>query len=83
MVEPIQQQQGGCDCGLFAAALCINLAQGGNPAKNIWRQNRMREHLRQCLEAMYLTEFPIAPVKLSLKMKKDKFSNHNPSNMCV
>ena len=46
IVEPIQQQQGGCDCGLFAAAVCINLALGGNPTKTRWRQNRMREHLR-------------------------------------
>ena len=30
IAEPIRQQQGGCDCGLFAAAVSINLALGGD-----------------------------------------------------
>ena len=36
-LEPIQQQQGGSDCGLFAAAVCITLAIGGNPTLMKWR----------------------------------------------
>ena len=63
IVEPIQQQQGGCDCGLFAAAVSINLAFGGDPTNNKWHQNRS-------LEAMYLTEFPVAPFKHSMKKRK-------------
>ena len=68
-LEQIQQQQGGSDCGLFAAAVCVTLAFGGDPTLVKWRQNRMRVHLKECFEAMHLTEFPHTQVKIALKRK--------------
>ena len=34
----IQQQRGGADCGLFAAAVCLALATGVDPETIQWRQ---------------------------------------------
>ena len=35
--SPIQQQWGGADCGLFAAAVCLALVTGVDPATVRWR----------------------------------------------
>ena len=73
-LEPIQQQQGGSDCGLFAAVVCITLAIGGNPTLVKWRQNRMRAHLKECFVAMHLTQFPSTQVKTALKRRTTHIS---------
>ena len=49
-IAPIQQQHGGADCELFAAAVCLTLALGDDPTRVKWRQNRMRDHLKKCFE---------------------------------
>ena len=56
-IIPIQQQQGGSDCGVFAAAVCVVLAQGGDPSMVRLRQNRMRMHLKGCFETGCITPF--------------------------
>ena len=50
-------------------AVCVTLALGGDPTLVKWRQNRMRVHLKECFEAMHLTEFPHTRVKIALKWK--------------
>ena len=67
-VELIQQQNGGSDCGLFAAAVCVALALGTNPTTLRWRQDRMREHLKSCFVSKIFTQFPSIPKKTSLKL---------------
>ena len=68
---PIQQQEGGSDCGLFSAAVCgVSMALGENPATVRWRQNRMRKHLKDCFERGHLTAFPYIPAKTCPKMNK-------------
>ena len=57
----IQQQQGGSDCGVFAAAVCVILAQGGDPSMVRWRQNCMRMHLKSCFETGCITPFHSIP----------------------
>lgn len=49
---------GGADCGLFAAAVCLALATGVDPATTQWKQNRMRIHLSECFKNETLTPFP-------------------------
>ena len=63
-VESIQQQNGGSDCGLFAAAICVALALGTNPTTLRWRQERMREHLKSCFESKIFTS--VKPKKLEM-----------------
>ena len=57
-VVPIQQQRGGANCGVFAAAVCLSVATGEDPANIRWRQAHMRMHLKQCIESENVTPFP-------------------------
>ena len=58
--RPTQQQEGGSDCGLFAIAFAGVLASGCHPSSFKFKQSEMREHLRQCLVASQLSDFPTA-----------------------
>ena len=50
IISYIQQQRGGADCGLFAAAVCLAITTGVDPETIRWRQNIMRIHLSECLK---------------------------------
>ena len=63
-VVRVQQQQGVTDCGLFAIAYAVHLANGNDPAKVKFEQKKMRTHLTNCLKKKRLEAFPIE--KLSL-----------------
>lgn len=58
--RPVQQQEGGSDCGMFAVAFAAVLASGCSPTSFKFKQSDMREHLRQCLVVNELSDFPIA-----------------------
>ncbi len=51
------KQQGGSDCGVFAIAVSTCLAFGGDPAKKVICQSRVRDHLLKCFEEKVLTQF--------------------------
>ena len=53
-----QKQAGFVDCGLFAIANAVSLANGIYPGAVIFQQSQMRQHLKQCLERKQLTMFP-------------------------
>ncbi|KAI6660719.1 hypothetical protein LOD99_10300 [Oopsacas minuta] len=57
-LAPIQQQEVGVDCGLFAATVCLTIATGGDPTQVYWKQSRMRSHLTDCLNSKILTPYP-------------------------
>ncbi|KAI6648271.1 Calcium-responsive transcription factor [Oopsacas minuta] len=57
-LAPIQQQRGGADCGLFAAAVCLTIATGGDPTQVYWKQSRMRSYLTDCFNSEILIPFP-------------------------
>ena len=50
------KQEGVSDCGLYATATCVSLANNRVPGNFI--QSRMRNHLITCFENYKLTEFP-------------------------
>ena len=52
------KQLGNTDCGVFAIAYAIDVVSGNEPHKIRYDQNRMREHLKHCLESGKLTPFP-------------------------
>ena len=56
----VQQQVGGVDCGLFAAAFAFHAASGENLRKLQFDQSRMRSHLIRCLEKQALERFPLS-----------------------
>ena len=61
--QDVQQQSGGSDCGLFAIAFSASLCAGEDPTKLHYQQDRMRQHLRNCLEKGQITSFPSSSVR--------------------
>lgn len=55
---PVQQQNNGSDCGVFAIAIATSLAYGSNPKHITYDIAKMRPHLVNCLEAGKLSQFP-------------------------
>ena len=54
----VQQQKGYTDCGLFAIAFALELANSKDPATAIFNQKKMRGHLLSCLEFGTMKRFP-------------------------
>ena len=57
-VVPVQQQQNGSDCGVFAAAFATCLAYGIPPQAVQFDVQKMRTHLYQSLKNGVLQMFP-------------------------
>ena len=58
-MQRVQQQQGGTDCGLFAIAYAFSLASGEDPTRIKFKQDNMRQHLIDCLQAGTMLPFPV------------------------
>ena len=56
--EPVQRQQGGSDCGLFAVAFLVEVLTGGAPSLARFDQSRLRSHFIACLKEGNWTPFP-------------------------
>ena len=56
----VQLQKGAHDCGLFSIANAIEVCEGNDPAKQQYRQERMRKHLLDCFTKKHLLPFPKA-----------------------
>lgn len=54
----VQQQDGGCDCGLYALAFSYSLCAGTDPAKLVYNQTEFRSHFFRCLMKKEVTDFP-------------------------
>ena len=55
----VQKQLGGSDCGLFALAFITTVLNNQDPTALCFEQNKMRRHLRKCLENKTPLPFPI------------------------
>ena len=58
-VVRVQQQQGATDCGLYAIAYAVHMANGDDPAKAKFEQKKMRSHFLDCLKNKKLEAFPV------------------------
>ena len=58
MVVRVQQQQGTVDCGLFAIAYAVSVANGKDPAKVKFEQPSMRTFFAECIKKRHLDVFP-------------------------
>jgi hypothetical protein len=56
---PVQQQNNGSDCGVFAIAFATSLALGTDPRYITFDVPRMRPHLTACLKDGKISMFPI------------------------
>ena len=54
----VQRQKGTSDCGLFAVAFATALANGIQPERLEFEQDRMRKHLYRCFNQDALSMFP-------------------------
>ena len=58
-LQPVQQQEGVHDCGLFAVANAVEVCVGGNPEMVQFKQSEMCSHLKNCLEKRFLQPFQL------------------------
>ena len=54
-----QMQCGSADCGIFAIAFALALANGEQPGAYYFDQPKMRNHLMECLESKRILAFPV------------------------
>ena len=54
----MQCQKGASDCGLFAIAVMTSLLFSEDPAKVTYKQDKLREHLKECFTVGKLSLFP-------------------------
>ena len=59
-IKNVAKQLGGTECGLYAIAYCVSLANGQDPSRIVYDQREMRQHLISCFENKRLSLFPIA-----------------------
>lgn len=63
VVLPVQRQQNGNDCGLFAVANAFAIASDINPSNLAYNVDEMRDHFKLCLETVALIQFPHGKTK--------------------
>ena len=56
---PVQQQNNGNDCGIFAIAFACYLVNGKDPRQVTFDPSRMRSHLAECLRNEKMNNFPV------------------------
>ena len=56
---PVQQQNNGNDCGIFAIAFACYLVNGRDPRQVTFDPSRMRSHLAECLRNGKMRNFPV------------------------
>ena len=67
----VQYQIGGNDCGLFAIAFAVGLANGTCPASVSYIQNELRDHFSECLQNQYLRTFHQDYITRNFNVDKD------------
>ena len=55
----VQKQTNGSSCGLYAIAFATTLLNGKNPSVSRYNQAEMRAHLKRCLLAGQMSDFPM------------------------
>ncbi|XP_078681624.1 uncharacterized protein LOC144916369 [Branchiostoma floridae x Branchiostoma belcheri] len=58
ILPEVQRQKNVFDCGLFAIAWAVDIAQGQDVSSIGYDDRKMRSHLKKCLEQGRLTPFP-------------------------
>ena len=58
VVRPVQQQNNGCDCGVFAIAYATCLVYTNDPLTAEFEIPKMRPYLLHCLKSGHMDLFP-------------------------
>ena len=72
----VQMQVGGSDCGLFALAFITAVLNGQDPTSLYFDQEKMRQHLCECLEKC--TPLPFPTIKLQKRRRHVLHTNVVP-----
>ena len=73
-VRCTQRQIGGSDCGLFAIANAVALANGQDPGCVRFHQEQMRPHLLECLDSGNIAMFPHTALDFTLLQKAQVYT---------
>ena len=57
LIQDMQKQVGGVDCGVFSIAIAISLVHGQNPVSVVYDQPLLRSHLVSCFEKLAMIPF--------------------------
>ena len=57
-MQSMLRQKGSADCGLFAIAVAVDLANGIDRSRSTYKQPMVRRHLDKCFEEQIMTIFP-------------------------
>ncbi len=72
-VKSCQKQRNGHDCGVFAIAFSVALANGQDPSSFFFDTKKMRSHLRECFSKNEFSLFPITSNRGVKSKRGDKF----------
>eukprot|EP00058_Branchiostoma_floridae_P016421 XP_002601909.1 hypothetical protein BRAFLDRAFT_86393 [Branchiostoma floridae] len=74
----VQRQKNVFDCGLFAIAWAVDIAEGQDVSRVVYDDRKMRSHLETCFEQGKLTPFP----RLTSRRKVGPTKAHQISLVC-
>ena len=57
LIQDMQKQVGGVDCGVFSIAIATSLVHGQNPVSVVYDQPLLRSHLVSCFEKLAMIPF--------------------------
>lgn len=57
LIQGMQKQVGGVDCGVFSIAIATSLVHGQNPVSVVYNQPSLRAHLVSCFEKLAMIPF--------------------------
>ncbi|KAI6662046.1 hypothetical protein LOD99_9633 [Oopsacas minuta] len=82
-VQELQQQRGISDCGVFAIAVSIALANGLEPSILRWNQGNMRRHLRNFIISEKLSPLPTISERPCSRIKVNKKLEYTIELWCI
>ena len=72
-IQPVQQQDNGVDCGLYAVAFATSLAFGDDPVKLFYNKYNLQTHFINCLLNKNMTKFPgVSKSEVNTKVCRSK-----------
>ncbi len=58
IIQPVQKQKNGIDCGIFSLAFATSICHKSNPSKCWYDRSKLRDHFNKCVETDKVEEFP-------------------------
>ena len=69
-IKSVQQQRNGTVCGVFSIAFLTSILHGHDPTTQIYKRDKLREHLLAWMNNGYVTPFPVEGPASRSKVKR-------------